>query len=230
MLNILVSILPPILLLFLINTFSSKNYKCQLNVIKCLLCGMFIVLPIAMLETLAMPNGLPNSISGILFSHFLIVGPIEELGKLFIVYFVVKKASLLEEKYPTNMIVYTFAGSMGFALIENIMYVTESGFSTGLLRAFTSVQMHGTTAIIIGYFGYKEVIMKEKNSWFKGLLIAIIMHGLYNSYASIFNNSKMFYGIFIIVFIYLVFGFLLLKNSKKLTIDNIKKEILNEFE
>ena len=51
---------------------------------------------------------------------------------------------------------------MGFATLENVLYVYNYGFSTGVLRAFTAVPAHATFAILMGYFMGKAKFSKNR--------------------------------------------------------------------
>lgn len=52
---------------------------------------------------------------------------------------------------PFDGILYAVMVSMGFATLENIGYVFEHGFGTGILRMFLSVPAHATFGVLMGY-------------------------------------------------------------------------------
>ena len=52
---------------------------------------------------------------------------------------------------PFDGIIYAVVVSMGFATLENIMYVTSHGVGTGILRMFLSVPAHASFAVLMGY-------------------------------------------------------------------------------
>jgi RsiW-degrading membrane proteinase PrsW (M82 family) len=164
---------------------------------------MLTVLPAASFENYFIPENLPVNIYGTMISNFLFVGFIEEFLKLIVGYYVVK--TLLTENRNANTYIFLlFASGIGFSFMENIIYVYNSGLNTALLRSVSSIPMHGATAIVIGYFGYLEYNHKVKKGWLIGLVIAIIMHGIYNTYAVEMDYAIWFYGIFVITFIYVV--------------------------
>ena len=72
--------------------------------------------------------------------------------------------------------------SMGFATVENIMYVFQYGFTTGFLRMFTAVPAHGAFAIIMGYFLGKAKFTHSKEFYYSlvALIAASLFHGLYD--------------------------------------------------
>lgn len=217
--SLLMGIISPAFLLYLIyiRTQKDKDINIAVNVIRCFILGMLIVLPISFLEETLMKQGLPTANLGIMLSNLLIIAPLEELGKLAIVFSIIKNKINL--KTPPNLIIFSVAGAMGFALIENIIYVANGGIATGLLRAISSVPMHASTAVIIGIFGSYEIIGNNKNHWWIGFLIAVLMHAFYNVYTMFFSNSFLFVGIFIIAFGYMIIcDFLIgyiLKNKNK---------------
>lgn len=49
-------------------------------------------------------------------------------------------------------IVYAIFVSLGFALVENVLYVVGNGFSTAIVRALTAVPGHMCFAVYMGYF------------------------------------------------------------------------------
>jgi RsiW-degrading membrane proteinase PrsW (M82 family) len=72
--------------------------------------------------------------------------------------------------------------SMGFACIENILYVFQQGYVTGILRIFTAIPAHATFAVIMGYFLGRAKFTKSNNIVFSiiALAAATIFHGLYD--------------------------------------------------
>ncbi|MFT5846166.1 MAG: RsiW-degrading membrane proteinase PrsW (M82 family) [Psychroserpens sp.] len=71
--------------------------------------------------------------------------------------------------------------SMGFPATENIMYVPESGYATGFLRAFTAVLAHATFGVLMGFFMGKAKFSKNKAVLnLLGLLLAVTFHGFYD--------------------------------------------------
>lgn len=105
---------------------------------------------------------------------------------------------------PLDGIVYGVAISMGFAAVENIFYVLNGGFGTGLLRMFTAVPMHAVCGIVMGY--YVGLAKFSSNSARKllstGLLLAIVIHGLYD----FFLIQQLWSGFAIFSFIVLIIG------------------------
>ena len=144
--------------------------------VKCFLLGILSALPAVVLsytgEVFLKDFLLANVFIGIAFS--------EELSKfIFLKFFAYKKDAFNE---PYDGITYSVMISMGFATIENILYTIEGGFSVGFLRMFSAVPAHATFAITMGYFVGLAKFNKEKSIVYliTGLLIATLLHGLYD--------------------------------------------------
>ncbi|APZ45027.1 protease PrsW [Polaribacter reichenbachii] len=110
---------------------------------------------------------------------FFVVALVEEFSKYIIVRFYAQKNKEFNE--PFDGIVYAVMISMGFAALENILYVYQFGLATGILRAFTAVPAHATFGILMGYFMGKVKFSDNpiKLNLF-GLMIATLFHGAYD--------------------------------------------------
>ena len=72
--------------------------------------------------------------------------------------------------------------AMGFAAVENTLYVIDGGASIGIIRMFTSVPAHATFGIIMGFFLGLQKINNKKIFGIIGLFLAAAFHGLYDFY------------------------------------------------
>lgn len=110
---------------------------------------------------------------------FIVVGLVEEFSKFVIVKFYAQKSKEFNE--PFDGIVYAVFVSMGFAALENILYVFQYGFETGITRAFTAVPAHATFGVLMGYFMGKAKFTNHKLKYnLFGLIAATIFHGAYD--------------------------------------------------
>ena len=73
---------------------------------------------------------------------YLIVALGEEGSKFLALRFIPYRRKAFDD--PFDGIVYAVVVSMGFATLENILYVMDHGFATGVLRMFLSVPAHAT--------------------------------------------------------------------------------------
>lgn len=143
---------------------------------------------IAGLAELAM-DGAPlfqaGGFRGALAVSFLQVAPVEEACKLGVVMlFAWGKPAFNEEN---DGIVYAGSSALGFALLENILYVLKNGIGTGILRAFTSIPLHIFTGIIAGLLiGRARFAASDRTRnllLVQGFVLAWLFHGLYDSFA-----------------------------------------------
>jgi RsiW-degrading membrane proteinase PrsW (M82 family) len=113
-------------------------------------------------------------------SAFFKVALIEEFSKFFFVRFVLFYNKNFNE--PFDGIVYSVMVSMGFATLENVIYVYQYGIATGFMRMFTAVPAHATFAIIMGYFLGKAKFTHRRILYFTvvSLVIATLFHGTYD--------------------------------------------------
>lgn len=142
---------------------------------------------------------------------FVAVALVEEFSKYVIVRYVAQRNKEFDE--PFDGIVYAVMVSMGFATLENVLYVYSYGFETGVLRAFTAVPAHATFAILMGYYMGKAKFSENKHVLnLTGLLVATLFHGAYDFF--LFINFVP--GIAIGAFVSLLVGILLSRKAMKL--------------
>src|SRR5690242_11758095 len=112
---------------------------------------------------------------------FLLVALIEEFSKFIFVRWVLYPNKNFNE--PFDGIVYAVSVSLGFAGLENIMYVmnSDNGVATGIMRMFTAVPAHATFAVLMGYYLGRAKCEPGKSylAWY-GLLAATLFHGAYD--------------------------------------------------
>ncbi len=155
----------------------------------------------------------PESVLQQFIKAFIVVALVEEFSKYVIVRFYAQRNKEFDE--PFDGIVYAVMVAMGFAALENIMYVFQYGMTNGIVRAFTAVPAHATFGILMGYFMGKAKFAKTKKEKIRlnltGLLAATIFHGAYDFFLFI----NFIPGISIGAFLSLIFGLLLSRKAIK---------------
>jgi RsiW-degrading membrane proteinase PrsW (M82 family) len=144
--------------------------------------GVLIVIPVlaVALPTIAFTHALTHPHATGLASAFLSAAIPEELFKFLVLW--VYCARHREFNEPIDGIVYGVAGSLGFATLENVLYVSSGGLVVAIMRAFTAVPGHAFLGAIMGYYVGRAKFEPEK----KGALvlaalgIPILLHGLYD--------------------------------------------------
>lgn len=82
---------------------------------------------------------------------------------------------------PMDGLVYGATAALGFAVLENAIYVLSGGWTVALMRAFTAVPMHAACGAILGNAVAQARFGPAKRSavW-NGFASAVALHGLYD--------------------------------------------------
>jgi RsiW-degrading membrane proteinase PrsW (M82 family) len=155
---------------------------------------------------------------------FVVAAFTEELFKLLALYLLIWRNRHFNEKF--DGIVYATFISLGFAGVENILYVTDGGMTVGITRAFTAVPAHALFGIVMGYqFGLAKFYPKER-SWrlLLALVIPIMLHGIYDFILMSGHPSLLFVFIPFLIFLWL-FGFRRIRQlSERSIYRNLRQE------
>lgn len=84
---------------------------------------------------------------------------------------------------PMDGIVYGVVASLGFATLENVMYVGSGGLGVALLRAVMAVPGHAFYGAILGaYLGEARFAVGSRRLGLiaRGYTAAVVLHGLYD--------------------------------------------------
>lgn len=141
-----------------------------------------MVIPAGIIETILISglNAVVGGIINIFVMSFIIIAPTEELLKFLAVKRWIYRS--LEFDEVMDGIVYTVAASLGFATVENILYVLQNGITTGIARAFLAIPGHTFFGALMGYYLGRAKFNKEheKRMIVKGVFLAVFFHGLYD--------------------------------------------------
>jgi RsiW-degrading membrane proteinase PrsW (M82 family) len=139
------------------------------------LVTLAISLPLDFLVTLRQDN-----VADQFANAFFKVALIEEFSKFIFIRFILYRNKNFNE--PFDGIVYATMVGMGFATLENLLYVFQYGIPTGLLRMFTAVPAHATFAVLMGYYLGKAKFTHRKEVYYAliALLVATAFHGAYD--------------------------------------------------
>lgn len=113
---------------------------------------------------------------------FVSAALVEELFKLLAVYLVAYRNPNFNEPY--DGIVYAAAASLGFAALENVLYVVQGGLTTGYIRAILSVPGHAVWGIMMGYYLGRARFTRHRGRkaglWVCALALPVLLHGLFD--------------------------------------------------
>lgn len=155
--------------------------------------GVFYgILSVLVSSMIAMPlmklgffTGNPGTVTEAVRTSFFGAAFPEESAKLLMLWLLLRKNPEFDERY--DGLVYAACIGLGFAFVENIMYVFASGsswFFVSASRAMFAVPGHFAFAIAMGYY-----YSKNHFSWFKSTLwgrlriwlVPVLLHGTYDS-------------------------------------------------
>ena len=109
----------------------------------------------------------------------------EELAKLLVLWLFLRKNTYFDQRM--DGIVYAVCVSLGFAGLENILYVVgdEEWMSVALARAFTAVPGHFCYGVVMGYFYSLAKFASSKNKYYSAMALVapIVLHGIYDAIA-----------------------------------------------
>ncbi|MCS6982275.1 MAG: PrsW family glutamic-type intramembrane protease [Flavobacteriales bacterium] len=124
---------------------------------------------------------------------FLGVALVEEFFKFLMIRLFLLHKPFFNEPY--DGITYSVMVSLGFATIENILYVLEGGISTALLRMFTAVPAHAVFGVMMGYhLGMYRFYPNKAYHKNMALIAPILLHGFYDLSLFLHNIPFMFLG------------------------------------
>jgi len=169
------------------------NREPKLNLIVSFILGCAAIFPAIWFEQ-AFSYTIDGSITGVAIFSYAVVGFSEEASKFIGLRFYSYRQKSFDE--PLDGIVYSVMVSMGFATLENVMYVMKyaevgQGLQVGIQRMFLSVPAHASFGVVMGYFVGKAKF-NPANSFLimlTGLLFAIFFHVPYDFFLFIPNFS-----------------------------------------
>lgn len=170
-----------------------------------------ISLPVDFLVTLREQDYIDQA-----FSAFLKVGLVEEFSKFIFVRFILFPNKNFNE--PFDGIVYAVMVSMGFATLENVIYVFNYGWGTAILRMFTAVPAHATFGVMMGYFLGIAKFTHSRAFFYSvvGLASATLFHGFYDYFWFIAQIESIWTYIWLGAIISLVIGVVLSRKAIRL--------------
>lgn len=182
------ALLPVIILALYIGRMDAKPEPFQW-LLRAFFAGVCICFPVGMVENfisgILFPTGAPQTLFGTTIQAFLVAAVPEEAAKLLALWLILRKNPYFDEHF--DGIVYAVYIGLGFAGLENILYVLQSGenwASVAFMRAFLAVPGHYAFAIIMGYYYTKYHFVKRSPlNAVKIFLAPVLAHGVYDSLA-----------------------------------------------
>jgi protease PrsW len=169
------------------------NREPKLNLIVSFILGCAAIVPAIYFERYFSYTA-DGTVAGVAVFTYAIVAFSEEFSK----FIGLRLYSYNQKSFddPLDGIVYSVVVSMGFATVENLMYVLKyaevgMGLEVGLKRMFLSVPAHASFGVVMGYF-IGRAKFDHKNSFMlmlAGLLSAIVLHGTYDFFLFVYETT-----------------------------------------
>lgn len=147
--------------------------------------GALIVVPVSIVERFLISFNIFPGLLSAAFMAFIVAGFTEEFFKRFVALRLGYRNKYFDEKL--DGIIYAVFASLGFATIENIMYVVirfSANPQVGISRGIFSVPAHMLFAVTMGYYlslaKYSQDKKTEKMHLRKALIMPMILHGTFN--------------------------------------------------
>lgn len=153
--------------------------------IKLFLSGSLSAIPVYFIEKLLSYFNIFHGFPSALYTAFIVAGAVEEYFKRLVVIKIAYNNKSYDEKL--DGIVYCTFSALGFAAVENLIYVIGSinnSFYIGITRGLFSVPSHMLFGITMGYYlSLAKYSKSEKSRVFyyrKSYLIPVLLHGIFD--------------------------------------------------
>jgi RsiW-degrading membrane proteinase PrsW (M82 family) len=217
--NLILLSLAPVFIIAGYIYYRDKYEKEPLQLLwKALLAGALIVIPVLFTERfLSLFLPLFPGILNAAYNAFVVAAFTEESFKFLALFLLFWRTSTFSEKF--DGIVYATFISLGFAGVENVLYVLEYGVSTGITRAITAVPAHAVFGVTMGFYaGQARFYEKQKKELLrKAIGMPVLLHGIYDFILMTGYNWLLVVWIGFVVFLY----FTALKRIKTLSDQSI---------
>lgn len=197
--NLFLAILPTIIIATYILSYDRYNPEPRSLCIKLFFFGCVTTIPAIFLERIY-PVGIIYDYGHLFLYNLTGIALIEEGVKYICTIAIAYKHRAFDEIY--DGIIYCVMVSLGFATVENIMYVSSYGTSTAVFRMLTAVPAHAIFAVTMGYYLGLSKAFPAKRIWYLLLSLAVptLLHGCYD-----FILDTEFYWTVIVFVVYLFY-------------------------
>jgi len=182
---IIIAIIPTVIIILGISLTDRHDREPSKLLLFTYILGALSVIPAIIVEEILIGFNVFRGVLGAFFNAFIVAGLTEEFFKRLVVLKLPYKSKYFNEKL--DGIVYCVFATMGFATVENIIYVayryTNNPF-IGLYRGIFSVPAHAVFGITMGYYlslaKFDTDKRRARRNLMRSLYMPIILHGTFN--------------------------------------------------
>ena len=223
------ALLPAVLLWGYIWKMDRKKEPTSL-LIKATCYGVLICLPVAMVESMIsgvlFGEGGPTTLFGTTVDAFMVAAIPEEAFKLFALHRILKNNPYFDEHF--DGIVYAVCVGLGFAGLENILYLFDNAddwLSVAFLRSLMAVPGHYAFAVLMGYYySVYHFVNRSRRTWAMILVAPVLAHGLYDALLMSASVNAALGGICFCGAVYLTYRLHIYARKKVLAMVNNDKQ------
>lgn len=182
---VIIAITPTIALaagIYLTDRYDKEPWHLLLRIF---LMGALSVIPVIVVQKTLLSLNVFSGILAIAYTAFIVAGLTEEFFKRLVVVRGVYDNENFNEKL--DGIVYSVFSALGFATVENIIYVVfryTGNYYVGIMRGLLSVPGHMLFGVTMGYYlslsKYTEEPNLKEHYYKMSLIIPAFLHGLFN--------------------------------------------------
>jgi len=162
-------------------------------------------------------------IQSVFIRNVLFSSTVEEFFKWLILVMAIYQHVEFEDPY--DGILYGVSISLGFATVENILYLFTYGVNTAFIRALLPVSSHAIFGVVMGYYLGRAKFAKSQSSrplLFMALIVPLGLHMIYNGILAIQEIWILFMIPFMLFLWWL--GLTKVKKAHMLTIQHFQKK------
>lgn len=204
------AILPSIVLIVRVLRLDRVESEPPGLLIKVFLLGALSCVPASILESVGDRLLLATASSELLYTIglYLLVVPLSEEGVKYLAMRAARKSPAFN--YTFDGIVYGVVASLGFATVENILYVLGLyDIGVAVMRAFLSVPLHCVCGVFMGYhygLSYRSQALgrdgEARAQRWLAYLVPVIIHGVYDMSLSVGSDMVTLAGLALTVFVF----------------------------
>lgn len=204
------ALLPGILIIIYIFRMDKIEHEPWSLIIKLVIFGAISCIPAVIAEefmTDLNPGYAEGTVGYAVYTAFAVAALCEEFFK----YVLLRLGSWKNRNfdYRFDGIVYGVSVAVGFALLENVLYVMDGGLGTALIRGVLAVPIHAFCGVFMGIFygaakkysiqGFSGQALRSK---ILALIIPMLIHGIYDSFAIMNTGTS---SVILLVFVAIIY-------------------------
>ncbi len=186
MIAFFITLLPVICFVLWVYYKDKYNKESIYILLKYFILGMMISFFAIIIEKILIDRNIFEDDTNLIYTSFIVAACTEEILKGLTLFIFTNREESYDEKL--DGIIYSIFLSLGFATIENIIYVNfekmVSIFQLAFSRAIISIPAHVMFAITMGYYfskyKFENNVVKRRQNLILTFLIPILIHGIFD--------------------------------------------------